>query len=85
MGRTSLGSVSIAAAAPTETLNPSIDGNNRTGFVLLPTILLINGRHLKASKEEMYLTILALAMGTLNESELDTWIRSRIRRMKLDE
>ena len=58
--------------------HPFIDGNKRTGFILLRTFLLLNGRNLQASSSEKYETILSLANGTLDELGLADWIRFRI-------
>lgn len=59
--------------------HPFIDGNKRTGFVLLRTFLMINGFDIEATQEEKYLTFLSLACGTLDESALADWIRHRLR------
>lgn len=58
--------------------HPFVDGNKRTGLVVLRTFLLINGSDIEASQEEKYLTILSLAGGTLDESGLADWIRVRL-------
>ncbi|MCH9001992.1 MAG: type II toxin-antitoxin system death-on-curing family toxin [Planctomycetes bacterium] len=58
--------------------HPYVDGNKRTGLVVLRTFLLINGSDIEASHEEKYLTILSLADGTLDESSLADWIRFRL-------
>lgn len=57
--------------------HPFIDGNKRTGFILLRTFLLLNGRNLQASSSEKYETILSLANGTRDELGLADWIRFR--------
>ena len=62
--------------------HPFVDGNKRTGFVVLRTFLLINGRDIDASQEEKYATFPCLASGTLDESALAEWIRGRLRRVK---
>jgi len=65
--------------------HPFVDGNKRTGFVLLRTFLLINERDIEASQEEKYVTFLSLASGTLDESGLANWIRSRLLRTRREE
>lgn len=57
--------------------HPFIDGNKRTGYVVMETFLILNGRALMASREEKYFTILALASGDLSEEELTEWLRER--------
>jgi len=59
-----------------------VDGNKRTGFVVLRTFLLINGCDLAASPEQKCLRVLSLAGGTLDETGLADWIRARMRRTK---
>lgn len=58
--------------------HPFMDGNKRTALVVMRTFLLLNGFDLKASQEEKYLTVMALASGTLSENDLADWIRGRL-------
>jgi death-on-curing protein len=60
--------------------HPFLDGNKRTGFVLLRTFLLLNGYDLAATQEEKYLTFMSLASGELDEPGLAKWIRERLSR-----
>ena len=59
-----------------------VDGNKRTGYVLLRTFLLVNKHDITAPPEEKYATMLALASGTLDEAALADWIRARLRRIR---
>lgn len=59
--------------------HPYRDGNKRIAFLTLATFLGINGQDLEASDEDVVITMLALADGTLTESRLADWIRDRIR------
>lgn len=58
--------------------HPFIDGNKRTGYVVMETFLQLNGYTLSATPEEKYLTILTLASGDLSEEELADWLRERV-------
>ena len=60
--------------------HPFIDGNKRTALVAMRTFLLLNGFNLDASQKDKYLTIIALADGSLTEEELTQWLRERITR-----
>lgn len=51
-----------------------VDGNKRTALVVCRTFLYANGWTLRSSKEELYLTFLHLAEGTLSEADLAAWI-----------
>jgi death-on-curing protein len=65
--------------------HPFVDGNKRTGYVLLRTFLLINGRDIEATQEEKYRIFLSLADGTLDEAGLTDWVRGRLSGVKRQE
>lgn len=58
--------------------HPFVDGNKRTAHVCYYVFLALNDAHLSAGLEEMYLRILSLAEGSLDETEFADWLRSRI-------
>ena len=62
--------------------HPFLDGNKRTALVVCRTFLILNGRDVKATQEEKYLTFLRLAEGSLPEHELAAWIRGRLVKAK---
>ncbi len=55
--------------------HPFTDGNKRLGFLVMAVVLELNGIRFHATEESTTLTILALAAGELDESELADWIR----------
>lgn len=55
--------------------HPFIDGNKRTGYVVMETFLIKNGYALNATPADKYTTFLQLAEGSLSEEELTEWIR----------
>ena len=57
---------------------PFVDGNKRTALVVCRTFLVLNKRHVKASREEKYLTFLELAASNVSEEALGTWLRERM-------
>lgn len=59
--------------------HPYRDGNKRVGFLALATFLGINGHELHASDEDVVMTMLSLADGTLSEVELAEWIRGHLK------
>lgn len=59
-------------------LHPFVDGNKRTSFVATLLFLRANGRDIRASQEERYLTWIALAAGEFDESALAAWLRERL-------
>lgn len=58
--------------------HPFIDGNKRTGYVVMETFLIKNGFTLNATPIDKYTTFLQLAEGSLSEVELAEWLRSVI-------
>jgi death-on-curing protein len=58
--------------------HPFIDGNKRTGYVVMETFLIRNNHEFNATPEDKYLTFLKLAEGRLSEDELVDWLRERI-------
>ena len=56
--------------------HPFIDGNKRTGYVVMETFLIRNGFQLSATPTEKYLTFLQLAEGSITEEELAAWLRA---------
>ncbi len=77
---TDLPSLAAAYAFALVRNHPYRDGNKRTGFLTLTTFLGINGYELHTTDEDVVVTVLALADGTLGEDELAAWIRTRLRR-----
>ncbi len=58
--------------------HPFIDGNKRTAHVCYRVFLALNGVELVASDEDKYVSMLALAEGTLPEAEFAAWLREHI-------
>ena len=55
--------------------HPFIDGNKRTALVTSFTFLYVNGLSVTTSQEQNAKQFLALAEGTVEESELTDWFR----------
>ena len=73
-----LASLAAACAFGLARNHPYRDGNKRIAFLTLVTFLGINGQELETTDEDVVSTMLALADGSLTESRLTTWIRSRV-------
>ena len=54
--------------------HPFVDGNKRTGLVLMLLFLRLNGEEIEASEEEKYQLMIQLADSTLSEEELARWL-----------
>ena len=54
--------------------HPFTDGNKRAAFLAIGLFLALNGYSLQVEQTEAVNTILALAAGDLNESDLAAWI-----------
>ena len=55
--------------------HPFIDGNKRTALTVMDTFLMLNGYEISAPPEEVYLTMIRLAEGALEEDALADWLR----------
>ena len=56
-----------------------VDGNKRTAHVSYRTFLALNGVELLADDQAKYISILALAEGTLGEHEFASWLRTNLK------
>ncbi|MEZ5044881.1 MAG: type II toxin-antitoxin system death-on-curing family toxin [Saprospiraceae bacterium] len=59
--------------------HPFIDGNKRTGYVLMTMILLEAGIDINASQKEKYDLVIGLAKGELDHSKIAQLIREKIK------
>jgi len=57
--------------------HPFIDGNKRTGYVLMRLILMSFGKDIQASQDEKYDFVIAVASGKLDFQQIVTWINQR--------
>jgi death on curing protein len=58
--------------------HPFIDGNKRTGYVVMESFIELNGAEFNAEVSDKYFTFISLAEGGLSEPELAQWLRERI-------
>ena len=58
--------------------HPFIDGNKRTGYVVMESFIELNGAELNAEVSDKYFTFISLAEGGLSEHELAQWLRERL-------
>lgn len=58
--------------------HPFLDGNKRTAWVVAESFLIKNGYELHASDRESVAVMLAVAEGTMPESEFASWLRANI-------
>ena len=59
--------------------HPFVDGNKRTAHVCYRVFLALNDAQLEAGGEEKYAHMLALADGSLSETDFAGWLRPRLR------
>jgi death-on-curing protein len=62
--------------------HPFVDGNKRTAFLALGLFIALNGWRLETTQLDAIETMLSLASGTLDESDMATWIGERIQLAK---
>jgi len=58
--------------------HPFIDGNKRTGYVLMRLALMNFGKDIQATQDEKYNFVVAVASGQLDFQQIVTWIRQRV-------
>lgn len=54
--------------------HPFIDGNKRTGYVLMRLLLIQSGLDIKASEEEKYQLVIRMASGKSNYKDIIYWL-----------
>ena len=59
--------------------HPFLDGNKRTGYVVMETFLVLNGGQLITEPVDKYHTFIALADGSLSEDALAAWIGQNLK------
>jgi len=67
------------AAALVESIvinHPFVDGNKRTGYVVMRSFLIANGFDIKASQKEKYDFVINIATGNLKLEEIIEWLQN---------
>lgn len=59
--------------------HPWIDGNKRTGYVLMELVLMEGGVEVVASEDEKYDMVIQVATGKLDADGIRAWLESRVR------
>ncbi len=73
-------SVEEKAAAILESIvtnHPFIDGNKRTGYVLMRLLLMQYGKDISASQDEKYDFVIAVASGKMDFQQVLAWIKDK--------
>ena len=55
--------------------HPFIDGNKRTGYVLMETMLRLHGYKISAPDEELYQFVIDISTGTKRFEEIVEWLK----------
>ena len=58
------------------TNHPFIDGNKRTGYVLMRLYLMENGQDIIADQDEKYDFVIAIASGDISHEQIVDWIHN---------
>ena len=61
--------------------HPFNDGNTRIAFVTMAVFAELNGYRLEAPEEDVVGMMVAMAFGALSETELASWVSSRLRKV----
>ena len=60
--------------------HPFVDGNKRTGYVMMRLFLLNNGFDIQASQDEKYTFVIRIASGSLTIEHITSWVLEHIKR-----
>ncbi|MBU3677085.1 MAG: type II toxin-antitoxin system death-on-curing family toxin [Chitinophagaceae bacterium] len=60
--------------------HPFIDGNKRTGYVMMRLLLLENGYEIEASQDEKYEFVINIASGNFNIHQITQWILTHLKK-----
>lgn len=58
--------------------HPFIDGNKRTGYVLMRLVLMLYGKDIDATQTEKYDFVIKIASGIISLTAITAWIEERI-------
>jgi death-on-curing protein len=59
--------------------HPFIDGNKRTGYVLMRVLLKKEGLDIQASQDEKYAFVIQIAEGRIDFEKIQNWIQKNLR------
>jgi death-on-curing protein len=58
--------------------HPFVDGNKRTGYVIMRLLLMQFGKDLHATQDEKYNFVIAIASGELAFQEIVAWVKEHV-------
>lgn len=58
--------------------HPFLDGNKRTGYVLMRMLLLDDGKDIDAQEEEKYEFVMRIAAASSSYADILAWLRARV-------
>lgn len=60
--------------------HPFIDGNKRTGYVLMRLLLLHEKHDIEATENEKFDFVVSISMGKMDIEEIKAWIKGKIKK-----
>jgi len=58
--------------------HPFVDGNKRTGYVLMRLLLMKEGYDIKATQDEKYMFVISIASGDYKTDDIRMWIQQHL-------
>ncbi|WP_371327594.1 type II toxin-antitoxin system death-on-curing family toxin [Mucilaginibacter sp. PPCGB 2223] len=59
--------------------HPFIDGNKRTGYVLMEALIDAGGQTIDATEEEKYEMVISASTGTIRFDEIKQWLIEHVK------
>lgn len=59
--------------------HPFIDGNKRTGYVMMRMLLISNGLDIDASQDEKYIFVVNIASGLTKTEDIIDWLTAHVK------
>lgn len=64
--------------------HPFVDGNKRTGYVVMRSFLIANGFDIKASQKEKYDFVINIASGKIKLEQIIEWLKKHVETISIN-
>ena len=64
--------------------HPFVDGNKRTGYVVMRSFFIANGFDIKASQKEKYDFVINIASGKIKLEQIIEWLKKHVETISIN-